>query len=179
MICVATEVHAGAGALSVDQGKEATESQSVMLSISGPTTNELDNGSAEEGLDLWTLKANGGDGWSTTNAGYDDNGGGFITSWADCTREQVIDLLARGYDPVLLDQQPQIIVGEYAIAGWPDFADTFHMTVELLAEDKSVLTSYVVGPVELTEAWTWYGVVFKDYGPGVRYVRFEDGGLDT
>lgn len=113
--------------------------------------------------------------------------GYFRTSYSPnkCTRNQLVDLQAKGATPSELDAAPDIKVGEwiscYATNGTP--ADTFYITVKLLAADG--VTELASWTADNTTAgatptfWTLFQHTFSGYGPGLRYVRFESGGWDS
>ena len=126
-------------------------------------------------------------GWGRfTTGGADVLPGYFATSYSPnpCKRSQTIDLIATGATAAELDAAPDLKVEEYisCYAGNGTTPDNFYIKVELRGAAQEVLASFNVGAdtarVTAPSGWTKYEHVFSDYGPGVRYVYFEDGGWD-
>ena len=118
------------------------------------------------------LKANGG---SCQN---------YVTSHDWCCREQVIELAAIGLTNTVMDTiRPAITVSEWFCARW-DCASEFCIRVELLSGDKQVVAYFEDS--QKTDQWEGGRLgwrlkehTFADYGEGVRYFRFADGGKDS
>jgi hypothetical protein len=112
--------------------------------------------------------------------------GFFRTSYSPnkCLRNQQIDLIEKGATRGELDAQPEIKVGEWisSFSANGTTADTFVINVKLIAEDG--VTELAAWTVDNTTAggtpnnWTLFEHTFTGYGPGLRYIRFEDGGWD-
>ncbi len=108
----------------------------------------------------------------------------YVTSYEWCCRQQVIELSHHGFSDSVMDTvQPLISVSEWYCARF-DCGSIFCIRVELLSSEKKVIALYE-DSVE-TDQWQggelgWRRVEheFKDYGSGVRFVRFSDGGKDT
>jgi hypothetical protein len=153
---------------------------------SEPLGNLLQNGSGASPVTTgWTILANGGNGWANfATGGYDATPGHFRTSYGWCRRSQTIDLVAAGLTPQELDQQPRIRVGE-AISSFMNnnVADSYYIKVELRDQNQNVIASWNQGtlgaPLSATTDWVLHQHDFTSYGPGVRYVYFEDGGIDN
>jgi hypothetical protein len=138
----------------------------------------------------WTILAGppaASTGWGRATAGGADVlPGYFITSWSPvpCKRSQTIDLLAKGATAEELDAAPDLTVEESiaSYAGNGTVADNFYIKVELRGAAQNVISSFTIGTdtarVNATSSWTKYEHTFTGYGPGVRYVYFEDGGWD-
>lgn len=110
--------------------------------------------------------------------------GSFVTSYAQCRRSQTIDLLAKGATAAELDAAPPIIVSEaISMDGNRGLIDTFYLKVELRNAAGVAVASWNVGTstamVPATTSWVVESHEFRNYGPGVRSVYFEDGGVDT
>ena len=139
----------------------------------------------------------GGDGWSIEEwiergkpmdqNVLKENGGctkNYVTSYYWCCRWQMIDLHKYGFVPEVMDVvQPAIVVSEWFCARW-DCGSIFKIKIALLDEDFKFLKTYEHS--EETAQWRggdlgWRKVkhIFRDYGAGVRYVLFLDGGKDT
>lgn len=152
-----------------------------------PSGNLLANASGQSPMpNGWTTIAGGGNGWGhSAGGGFDQPSGFFITSWQWCRRSQLIDLVAAGATANELDQQPLIRVGEaissYATNGAGN--DRYYIRVELRDESQNVIASWNAGtfavPLTATAAWVEHQHEFENYGTGVRYIYFEDGGLDS
>lgn len=139
----------------------------------------------------------GGDGWSIEewirrdeakdqdvlkeNEGSCKN---YVTSYYWCCRWQLIDLDKHGFTPEVMDTiQPPIFVSEWFCARW-DCGSIFKIKVVLLDKDFKFVKVYEHS--EETKQWEggelgWRKVehIFREYGAGVRYVLFVDGGKDT
>jgi hypothetical protein len=152
-----------------------------------PSGNLLENGSGQNPLSTgWTVIENGGNGWGhSSGGGFDSTPGFFITSYGWCRRSQTIDLIAAGATEAELDAQPLIRVGEVisSYAGNGGGNDRYFIRVELHDADHNVIAAWDAGtqaaPLTATAGWTEHQYDFENYGPGVRYIYFEDGGIDT
>ena len=106
----------------------------------------------------------------------------YATSYEWCCREQWVDLERAGFSRIILDTlQPIIEITEWYCARG-DCGSIFNLRVDLLNERMHKNESFSFS--KETAQWQgsqWHKVQhqFKDYGKGVRYVRFADGGKDT
>jgi hypothetical protein len=151
------------------------------------SVNYIVNPGAEMGtMSGWTIDQNDGAGW-TANATIAHSGTkAFATSYEWDTRHQVIDLVAAGFSPAHLDAAPPITMGEW-VSTW-DFLDALYfMKFQLLDGNHSPLSGgtwelgTIASPITLP-AYTTYtkqSHSFNNYGPGLRYIYFGDGGKDT
>lgn len=152
--------------------------------------NLLRNPCGEEDLEGWSDVEHGGDGWRVEEL-PGDNGVEFTqddsvkkyfaSSFEWCRKAQVIDLQAEGYWEELLDTtQPAIVVKDW-YSGRTDAGSLYELTVRLLSEYEDVLSEFTTGQVAVPEDGSWMEIshTFTDYGPGVRFVRFEHGGQDS
>ncbi|OCT68106.1 hypothetical protein XELAEV_18039402mg [Xenopus laevis] len=98
-----------------------------------------------------------------------------IYSW--CVKEQMVDLLAEGLWPELLDiHQPHI----YILDWYEDsklHKNVYELHVKLLAEDnKTIIAQHDLTPENDMsgdpKGWNPVSHIFKSYGSGVRYVHF-------
>lgn len=125
----------------------------------------------------WTLLENGGVGWHVQD-------GAFRTSYGWGRRTQTVDLHAAGYDASIMAGAPPIFVSEqFRRQFCPDF---YYLKVELLNASHQVVASWNSQTQQNSgecewggEVWDELSHVFVNYGPGVRYVRWEDGGRDS
>ncbi|XP_051029655.1 F-box only protein 2 [Phodopus roborovskii] len=152
--------------------------------------NLLRNPCGEEDLEGWCDVEHGGDGWrveevpgdSGVEFTQDDSVKKyFASSFEWCRKAQVIDLQAEGYWEELLDTtQPAIVVKDW-YSGRTDAGSLYELTVRLLSEHEDVLAEFNTGQVAVPEDGGWMEIshTFTDYGPGVRFVRFEHGGQDS
>ena len=143
----------------------------------------------------WSIIKNGGNGWSIEDGCIKDeeeqlikeNGGSqnnYVTSYSDCSRRQIINLVGVGIDPEILDKlQPTIEVSEWYAARW-DCGSTYWVRVSLLDNKQKKITehSYTDTTAQWVggqKGWCRFSHKFSAYGPGVRYVEFWDKGKDT
>ena len=125
-------------------------------------------------------------------------GGAFVaTSSLGLMREQEVDLIACGFDESYLDTvQPRIFVSERFAQVPPGERDEAFLRVELRDKQHEVIAEWQPGEVsqrasptrcssscELsrvdgTPFWTMMSHNFTNYGSGVRYVHWRDGGRD-
>jgi hypothetical protein len=141
-------------------------------------TNLLANPNADAGnLSGWQILENGGAGWIVQH-------GEFRTSYVWDRRQQVIDLWSRGFDADLMAKAPPIVISEDFVRQY--CPDRFYLKVELLDSNLQVVASWNSGERVNSGACQWGGEVwdrlthtFRDYAPGVRYVRWEDGGKSS
>ena len=147
----------------------------------------------------WSGVGGGGHGWIVEEAAagcvltpevLKDNEGlasCYATSYGWCCREQWVDLERAGFSREILDTlQPIIEITEWYGARW-DCGSIFNLRVDLLDETckHTNESNRSFSFFETTAQWQgghyWHKVQhrFKDYGKGVKYVRFADGGKDT
>ncbi|XP_072553323.1 F-box only protein 6-like [Salminus brasiliensis] len=149
--------------------------------------NLLKNPKAEENYRGWDIIENGGHKWNIegmfTPHPDETVTKCFVTSYFACIKRQLINLEKEGYSPALLDEiQPDIIISDWYAPRW-DCGSEYHICVELLNNKKKPIQTFqpelVTFPQWNDQQWNQMTHVFKDYGPGVRYVRFTHGGKDT
>lgn len=104
----------------------------------------------------------------------------FVTSFRMCTKSQLIDLEEEGYSHTFMDEvQPHIRVSDWYA---PRCNCKYKISVKLLGSNRKVIQNFTPGtiylPEEHNDRWQQMIHVFKDYGPGVRYVHFQHGGKD-
>jgi hypothetical protein len=125
----------------------------------------------------WTLLEEGGNGWAVPNSEY------FATSFDWGRRTQIVDLYERGFDEGTMALAPPIDISEEF--GWEYCPDMYYLKVELLDKDMRVVSAFDTGVVQQQGAcnddrnWQTVSYTFDRYEPGVRYVRWEDGGKDS
>ncbi|MFT6098593.1 MAG: hypothetical protein ACJAYF_001135 [Arenicella sp.] len=146
--------------------------------------NLLDNPNAEAGnMTGWTILEDGGNGWrAVTNANTSLNG--FQTSHRWAKREQIVNLMDMGFSAAILDKAPPILISE--AFGKRFCADQYFLDIELLGANQQVLKTWSSGVREHENTvceWRAYQEFLEqklsNYGAGVRYIRWRDGGKDT
>ncbi|XP_027000288.1 F-box only protein 6-like isoform X2 [Tachysurus fulvidraco] len=148
--------------------------------------NLLKNPNAD-GFAGWKIEENGGDGWikdcifvphpdeTVTKC--------FVTSYEQCIKSQLINLEEEGYSPAIMDEiQPDIVISDWYAPRW-DCGSEYQIQVELLNHRKRTVQSFESEPVFFPQwndqKWEEMTYTFKDYGPGIRFIRFKHGGKDT
>ncbi|MBN3300796.1 FBX6 protein, partial [Amia calva] len=151
--------------------------------------NLLKNPCAEDKFNGWHLLHNGGDKWNIEDVSPHHALPDlsvqkfFVTSYGQCLKSQLIDLVKKGYPPSLLDEvQPDIVVSDWYAPRW-DCGCQYEICVQLLSHRKKVLQEFrpkmVIFPQWNDMQWNQVRHVFQKYGRGVRFVRFCHGGKDT
>lgn len=172
------------------------------------TGNLLVNGGPDvASMDGWIHVVNGGDGWDAyrqnaseceTEAKPDECDANFKTSYKACTRRQMVSLVSDGVDGETLDSGTVAVVVSEEIREFYD-VDKYFIRVMLCADDhcKHVVSKWqpckTESKVESEEAYSWcetsggskdewktHNHVFGGAEvAGARYLRFEDGGVDS
>ncbi|XP_037540377.1 F-box only protein 6-like [Nematolebias whitei] len=150
--------------------------------------NLLKNPRGEDELRGWKLLQNGGNRWIIErpimphpNEAVQKN---FVTSFSMCIKSQTIDLEKEGYSPSFMDEfQPPIRISDWYA---PRCRCEYRISVQLLNRNKAVVQDFTPDTIYLPEftmqtgeQWHQMIHVFKDYGPGVRYIKFSHGGKDN
>lgn len=138
----------------------------------GSSGNLIVNPDGSEGLDGWTVEENGGSGWVAGESG-------FITSYATCTKSQIIVLADMGFANDQMDSQPEITISEDYVGSGGNIADTYFLNVELRDIDGNEVASFESGNITTTGEVQTISHTFSDYGPGVRSIYFSHGGSDA
>ncbi|XP_021099029.1 F-box only protein 44 isoform X1 [Heterocephalus glaber] len=153
--------------------------------------NLLHNLCAEEGFEFWSLDVNGGDEWKVEDLSWeqrkefpsDQVKKYFVTSYYTCLKSQVVDLKAEGYWEELMDtMQPDIEVKDW-FAARPDCGSKYQLCVQLLSSAHTPLGTFQPDPAMIQRKsdakWREVSHTFSNYPPGVRYIWFQHGGVDT
>ncbi|XP_063144371.1 F-box only protein 44 isoform X3 [Rattus norvegicus] len=153
--------------------------------------NLLHNPCAEEGFEFWSLDVNGGDEWKVEDLSKDQRKEFpndqvkkyFVTSYYTCLKSQVVDLKAEGYWEELMDTtRPDIEVKDW-FAARPDCGSKYQLCVQLLSSAHAPLGTFQPDPVMIQQKsdakWREVSHTFSNYPPGVRYIWFQHGGVDT
>ncbi|XDV45747.1 hypothetical protein PO909_013789 [Leuciscus waleckii] len=147
--------------------------------------NLLKNPSAQDGLQGWKIVRSGGDRWVTEENNkplLDTVTRCFVTSYELCLKRQLIDLTKEGYSGAFMDQQqPHIKISDW-YAPISCCGSEYQICVALLDQWKNPIRTFqpenVIFSFGNSEPWGQMTHVFKDYGPGVRFVSFTHGGKD-
>uniref|UniRef100_A0A1B6F471 F-box domain-containing protein n=1 Tax=Cuerna arida TaxID=1464854 RepID=A0A1B6F471_9HEMI len=137
----------------------------------------------------WSVLSSLGDGWTveTVPVGSQplpehlEGRSCFVTSFAECSKQQSIKLSECGLSPKIMDEiQPHIEVSEWYARRF-DCGIVYRLKVSLLDINKEVVDLFDKEIVENLGDDEWHQVshTFKNYGPGVRFVLFKHGGQDT
>ena len=138
----------------------------------GTSENLIANPSGEDGLDGWTIDANGGSGWAAQD-------GGFVTSYNNCSKSQVIVLADAGFTDDQMDTSPEINISEDYIGVSVNKSDIYHLDVELRDADGNVIESFSTGNLTTSAEMQTVNYTFSEYGSGVRSIYFSHGGRDA
>jgi len=152
--------------------------------------NLLTNPGAETGdMSGWTIIEDGGNGWGIWGVDTTDYEGPyegnhcFLTSYDWCKRSQEIDMLAKGYTEAQLDSAPTVKVEEWFGPANQYCRGMYYLNVELRDKDHKTIAYWNSGKHNNT-TWRGNGAAnwdrlshdFSGYGPGLRYIYWEDGG---
>ncbi|KAM4570505.1 F-box only protein 44-like isoform 1-T1 [Fundulus diaphanus] len=149
--------------------------------------NLIENPRGEEGLSRWIIRLNGGDGWTIEpimekhpDVTVRKN---FVTSFYMCEKYQIIDLENEGYNSSIMDTfQPDIRISEWFASRF-DCGCKYNIRVELLNERMEYIEVFaprtVIVHARSFRHWNQMTHIFQNYGPGVRYIRYIHGGIDT
>ncbi|KAM3872060.1 F-box only protein 6-like [Diretmus argenteus] len=149
--------------------------------------NLLQNTTGEQNLNNWQLLENGGDRWKveTPMVPHPDAAVHkvFVTSYHMCKKSQLIDLEKEGYNKAFMDHfQPDIKISDWYAPRW-DCGCEYMIRVELLNQKMKPIQTFAPESIYFEQwneqQWNQVTHVFKNYGPGVRYVHFIHGGRDT
>uniref|UniRef100_A0A8C1IR29 Uncharacterized protein n=1 Tax=Cyprinus carpio TaxID=7962 RepID=A0A8C1IR29_CYPCA len=149
--------------------------------------NLLKNPRAEDKLQGWKIVQNGGDRWvaeeNRNPFPHSPVTKCFVTSYGLCLKQQLIDLKKEGYNEAFMDQlQPHIKISDWYAPRF-DCGCQYEISVELLDRRKKPICTFQPEKVFFQqwndEPWCEMTHVFKDYGPGVQFIRFTHGGVDT
>lgn len=125
--------------------------------------------------------------------GFGQIPGGFAGTYENCegliynTKNQEVDLIAKGFSAAFLDASPDILVEETFQLVWDNNyfclgGDVYYLKVELRDASHSVIASINWGssgaPLYATASGITHSHLFSGYATGVRYIYFEDGSQD-
>lgn len=148
---------------------QITDANGCTVTLGNPV-NEVVNGDGTT-LTGWTITNNGGDGWLAN--------GTFRTSYGWARKFQVIDLVAAGYTTAELDTAPIVYASEQYSSVFNN-GDQYEYTVTLQdASFNTIDTKSITLTNVGSNNWQLAGFTFSNYGSGLRYIRYEHGGVDT
>jgi hypothetical protein len=161
-------------------GPRLDEAQLYLVSPNLLTNPNLETGN----LNGWTVLQNGGNGGVVKNGHGFGGSKGLVTSYGKFKRSQTIDLIAKGYSSISLDKGPAVYLSELFREIY--CADEYFLKVELLDGNQNVITAWDSGTLithgacDYNDDSNWQALEHKfyDYGSGLRYIRWEDGGKD-
>ncbi|CAL1687828.1 unnamed protein product [Lasius platythorax] len=160
--------------------------------------NLLRNHSGERDMKYWEILSNGGDFWRietpptgvpelpSTESIFGGRQICFATSYHSCTKKQIVDLVAEGFHPYVLDVlQPPIVVSEWYSCRW-DCPAIYECQVELLGPEEKDKTVNILDKFRFRDTiegerqnqWLYISHVFENYGSGLRRISFLHGGMD-
>ncbi|XP_058806093.1 F-box only protein 2-like isoform X2 [Phymastichus coffea] len=158
--------------------------------------NLIKNHSGENGPNKhWDIIENGGNGWSVEHPPqgvralpkdpvFEDKYNCFVASFGKCWKEQVINLVKEGFSEYMIDHlQPTIQVSEW-FCSRPNIPAQYECTIKLLREQKSDRTAIEtlnynkIIEGEQMNHWFKFSHEFKNYGKGLRKIKFGHGGQD-
>ncbi|HRZ98934.1 MAG TPA: T9SS type A sorting domain-containing protein, partial [Paludibacter sp.] len=108
-------------------------------------------------------------------------GKAWYSSYENCTLTQTIDLIGKGFSPQVLDKFPPINAGVYVYTN-NSSAGTITIKAELLGESESVLKTVYISNNEvipINTDWTLKSAAIREYGTGLRKIRFTLVGKDA
>ncbi|XP_051779521.1 F-box only protein 44-like [Erpetoichthys calabaricus] len=148
--------------------------------------NLIKNPCGDDGFEYWNVN-HGGDGWvierhhgelkETTSPNC------FVTSYRWCKKTQCVDLLKEGFEEHFLDDfQPDILINDW-YGSRNDCGAKYKIKVHLLNSQKQLLMSFKKQYPEIPQwnncSYNKVQRVFRNYGPGVRFVVFSHQGIDN
>ncbi|XP_066560065.1 F-box only protein 2 isoform X2 [Amia ocellicauda] len=149
--------------------------------------NLIRNPCGAEGLRHWHV-IKGGDGWSVKTISEEDLTGiksTFVSSFYWSEKSQTIDLIKEGFWDSILDKyQPEIVINDW-FSAYKQWGGTYWMLIQLLGKNKHrVIKEYktdirVMETGQPLQQWDQVTHVFRDYGPGVRYIKLIHNGKDV
>lgn len=141
--------------------------------------NLLVNAGHTDSTEGWTIEANGGSG-----VRFLPEKGALRTSHSLYTESQTINLLniGRGFTAAYLDTEPIILYSSF-FQGYDDNgnqsnSDVYFLNVYLYDKDMNGIDSFESGFLNTMNSLEQIKGSFRNYGKGVRFIKFEQGGKD-
>ncbi|KAH0951276.1 hypothetical protein HN011_000794 [Eciton burchellii] len=160
--------------------------------------NLLRNHSGQNGKKYWQIIFEGGDRWRIEKPPigvpelpsvpvFEGLQICFATSYKNCTKTQIVDLIAEGFHPYFLDVlQPSITVSEWYSSRW-DCPAIYECHARLLGgvddctHKQMILDEFRHHDTmegDRQNQWHFISHVFENYGRGLREINFTHGGMD-
>ncbi len=160
----------------VSDGSASSEQQTFDISVQNRqwmSDNLLDDpGASDWRMSHWDREGS----WTTLPFGGHDNITGQWQGNGAASKSQTIDLLAKGYSAEYLDTAPDITVQDWFVSTSFEYSAQYQMQVELLDEYGSVIHSWQSSNEWATWSWNTVNHTLRDYGEGLRSIRFTHGG---
>uniref|UniRef100_A0A6B2KYC7 FBA domain-containing protein n=1 Tax=Arcella intermedia TaxID=1963864 RepID=A0A6B2KYC7_9EUKA len=103
----------------------------------------------------------------------------WVTSFKWCKRSKVIDLYELGLSELVLNDSPVLNFSVWIKGTPPNTADFYFLKITLLDTQKNVIESYDSGILTTSSEWETVETTMANYGTGLRYISWEDGGKDV
>ncbi|MBK7850710.1 MAG: T9SS type A sorting domain-containing protein [Bacteroidetes bacterium] len=123
----------------------------------------------------WDVTSMIDDGWAVEATGGTDGTPCWVSSYSNTTKSQVVDLIALGYTPSYLDQEPIILYAESykGFYGGSSMSDEYQLNIYLMDDNNVVLYTYQSGILICDSTWQSLKGVIRSYGTGVRKIMYE------
>ncbi|XP_026123984.1 F-box only protein 44-like isoform X2 [Carassius auratus] len=147
--------------------------------------NLLKNPRADDGLQGWEIVQNRADNWATelNRIPFPDNTVTkcFVTSDSLCLKEQLIDLKEEGYSEAFMDQlRPHIKISDWYTPP-SGYRSHYCLSVQFLDQERNPIISChpdVFRQQGNDYPWCQITYIFRNYGSGIRFIRFTHGGME-
>ena len=160
----------------VSDGSASSEQQTFDISVQNRqwmSDNLLTDPSASDWrMSNWDREGS----WTTLPFGGHDSITGQWQGNGAATKSQTINLLDKGYSAEYLDTEPNITVQDWFVSTNTAYSAQYQMQVELLDEYGSVIHSWQSSSVWATWSWNTVHHTLRNYGEGLRSIRFTHGG---
>ncbi|KAL3872997.1 hypothetical protein ACJMK2_036161 [Sinanodonta woodiana] len=154
--------------------------------------NLLKNPDATNGFANWKILQNGGDQFTCEKeavginpifqyAPVEGHVPCWVTSYTECKKTQLVDLIQCGCSADVLDElQPAIEISEW-YGGRFDCGVQYNINVRLLSEDACTVLDEFKFEDTKPAGRDWFHVshMFQNYGKGLKYIQYTHGGQDT
>ena len=132
-------------------------------------------GCYDGGTTGWNVTSSSDDGWIEDLTGGTDGTSCWVSSYSNTTKSEDIDLIAIGYTPTYLDQQPIILYAESykGFDGGSSLSDEYQLNIYLMDDNGNVLYTYQSGVLTCNGTWQSLKGAIRNYGTGVRKIRYE------
>ncbi|XP_055306469.1 F-box only protein 44-like [Sitodiplosis mosellana] len=154
--------------------------------------NLVKNHSGKEKFKHWQITENYGDCWAIecppigapvleSDAEFENKQHCFVTSYGECRKYYTVDLIKEGFTVNILDHlQPPIEISEWYCSRF-DCAAVYNIHVYLFNQSGETIDEFIFDDTLVEDRQNiWFNVKheFKNYGQGLRKIRFVHGGCD-